>query len=316
MQPLPDPVQPTTTNINKLKVNLTNIQRFNDVFYTYSISKCANAFLLLGKNDDNDPGINVGLNLLCGTMIGIGGDFGIIGCVLANYFCELVSQFSETNPPSLLAHFASYISRIQATSLEANHAIAKDYSDPVNNWYTVKSGSFDTFSGKKTVSCCLGQIAAIDFPNEIEPLFEEMMSKTLFSFDQTLWWIVLTQCFQINVWYSANEPEYLVKKYSEDWINNYCKGLNIKYPSSNSTWEIGYIRGFGGIGKKKAYYIVNDSSIGLPPSHNNDQPISDAAARYLFIDSIPGDIINPQGLFNRNFVFKDFGMKVASQYIE
>ena len=40
-------------------------------------SKCANAFLLLGKNDDNDPGMNVGLNLLCGTMIGIGGDFGM-----------------------------------------------------------------------------------------------------------------------------------------------------------------------------------------------------------------------------------------------
>lgn len=315
MQPLPDPVQPTTQNIAKLKVNLTNIQGFNDVLYTYSISKCANAFLLLGKNDDNDPGMNVGLNLLCGTMIGIGGDFGIIGCVLANYFCELVSQFSETNPPSLLAHFASYISRIQATSLEANHAIAKDYSDPVNNWYTVRSGSFNTFSGKKTVSCCLGQIAAIDFPNETDPLFEEMMFKTLYSFDQTLWWIVLTQCFQINIWNGANDTEFILKKYSEDYINNYCRELNIKYPSNNTTWEIGYIRGFGGFGKKKPYYIINDSSIGLPPIHNNDQPISDAAARYLFIDSIPGDIINPQGLFNRNFVFKDFGMKVTSHYI-
>ena len=104
-------------------------------------------------------------------------------------------------------------------------------------------------------------------------------------------------------------------KACEDYINNYCRELNIKYPSNNTTWEIGYIRGFGGFGKKKPYYIINDSSIGLPPIHNNDQPISDAAARYLFIDSIPGDIINPQGLFNRNFVFKDFGMKVTSHYI-
>lgn len=313
MEPLPNPVQPTTANVNKLKINLTNIQRFNDLFYTYSLSKCANAFLLLSKNDDNDPGIAIGINLLCGTMIGIGGDFGIIGCVLANYFCALVSQFSEKNPPSLLAHFASYVSRIQATSLEANHMIATDYSDPINNWYTVKSGSFNTFSGKKTVSCCLGQVAAIDFPNETDPLFEDMMTKTLFSFDQTLWWVILTQCFQINVWNSTVEPEYLVSQYSEDWINDYCKKLNIKYPSTNNTWEIGQIRGLSGIGRKKSYYIVHESSLGSPPIHNNDQTISDAAARYLFIDSIPGDIINSEGLFNRDFVFHNFGMKIVQQ---
>jgi hypothetical protein len=315
MQPLPNPVQPTTQNIAKLKVNLNNIQRFNDLFYVYTISKCANAFLLLGKNDDNDPGMNTGINLLCGTIIGLGGDFGIIGCVLANYFCELVSEFSETNPPSLLAHFASYISRIQASSLEANHVIAIDCNDPVTNWYTVKSGTFDTFDGKKTVSCCLGQVAAIDFPNETDPLFEEMISKALYFFDQTLWWVVLNQCFQINQWYSQTSPQYLVKKYSIDWINNYCKQLNTKYPSSNNTWDYIQIRNFSGLGKEQNYYIVSEATIGSPPIHTNDQPISDAAARYLFIDSIPGDIINPNGLFNRNFVFNNFGMKIAKHIL-
>ena len=315
MQPLPNPVPLNNANINILKTNLTNIQRFNDVFYTYSISKCANAFLLLGKNDDNDPGIAVGVDLLCGTMVGIGSYFGFVGSLLSTYMCAEVSAFSVTNPPSLLANFASYVTRIQATSLELNKSIATDYTDPTDNWYTVKSGSFNTYNGKQTVSCCLGQVAAINFPNETDPLFEEMMTKTLFSFDQTLWWIVLTQCFQINVWHSSQDPEYLVSKYNEDWANNYCKNLIIKNLSNNITWEIQQIRGFYGIGKKKSYYVILQSSIGLPPKHNADQTISNGAAKYLFIDSIPGDIINPLGLFNRSFVFNNFGMKVVSQYI-
>ena len=316
MQPLPNPVQPTSANIAKLKVNLTNMQRFNDVLYGYSISKCANAFLLLSKNDDNDPGMSIGINVLCGTMIGIGGDFGVIGCVFANYFCQLLTEFSTVKPPSLLEAFASYILRIQATSLQANRVIAVDYTDPVTNWYTVKSGTFDSFTGTKSVSCCLGQIAAIDFPSETDPLFEDMISKALYFFDQTLWWIILNQCFQINQWDSQNAPEYLVKKYSLDWINNYCKQLNVKYPSSNNTWGYIQIRNFSGLGKKQNYYIVSEATIGSPPIHINDQPISDAAARYLFIDSIPGDIINPNGLFNRSFVFDSFGMKRVRQYIE
>ena len=309
MNPLPSPVQPTQANISIARTNLTNLQRFNDNLYTYIISKCANAFLLLGKNDANDPGMAVGINLLCGVMIGIGGDFGVIGCVLANYYCGVVSQLSDTKPPSLLGAFASYITRIQATSLEADKVMAVDYTDPSSNWYSEKTGTFATPWGSKTFGCCLGQLAAISVPAETDPLFSDLMTKALFSFDQTLWWTILIQNFQINVWLVAQPVNYLVSKYSQDWINNYCKELNIKYPASNNTWEIVQIRGFSGIGKKKSYYTVNESTIGSPPIKGNDQPISDAAGRYLFIDSIPGDVINPSGLFTRDFIFNCCGIK-------
>jgi hypothetical protein len=36
---------------------------------------------------------------------------------------------------------------------------------------------------------------------------------------------------------------------------------------------------------------------------------------YLFIDTIPGNIINPIGLFNRYFVFNDFGLKKIEQVV-
>lgn len=315
MQSLPDPLEPTTTNINRVKINLTNLQKFNDIFYTYSISKCANAFLLLGKNDANDPGMQVGINLLCGAIIGMGGDYGILGCVIANYFCGLISQYSSIQPPALLTAFASYITRIQATTIQADHDMAIDYTNATTIWYVVKSGSFDTPWGERTLGCCLGQLATVDIPAETDPLFDELIFKTLYAFDQTLWWTILRQNFQINEWLTNQPPEYLVSKYSQDWINNYCKTLIIKNPAINSNWEIIQIRNFAGIGKKKSYYMVNESSLGSPPNKGNDQPISDGAAKYLFIDSIPGDIINNSGLFTREYIFNSAGIKNCKQII-
>ena len=200
MNPLPDPIEPTQATINIIRTNLTNLQRFNDIFYTYSISKCANAFLLLAKTDSSDPGMSVGINLICGAILGVGAEFGFMGALLANYYCGLVSQYTTSNPPTLLAPYASYISRIQATTLQADHDMAIDYTDPTDHWYTVKTGTFDTPWGTKTLGCCLGQLATTNIPSETDPQFMEMMNTMLFSFDQMLWWTVLKLNFQINQW--------------------------------------------------------------------------------------------------------------------
>jgi hypothetical protein len=314
MAALPDPVPPSSATIHIAQTNLTNLQRFNDLFYTNTISKCANAFLLLGKNDTNDPGMNIGINLICGALIGVGGDFGVIGCIFANYFTGLISQYGISKPPSLLATFASYITRIQAITLQADRDMAVDYTNPTENWYSVKSGTFDTPWGPKTYGCCLGQLATVNIPAETDPMFSDMMTKALYNFDQMLWWTILKQNFQINVWNTTYTPEYLVSKTSIDWINNYCSQLMVKYPATNSTWEIGGIRGWGGIGPKKDYYIVNEWTLGSPPLNGKDQPISDAAAHYLFIDTISGVIVNPSGLFNRSFLFNDCGI-VKKNYV-
>ena len=127
-----------------------------------------NCFLLLSQTDSGDPGMNTGINLLCGAVIGIGAEFGIIGAVIANYFCGLVSEYSVTKPPSLLTTYTSYNTRIQATSMKADNDIATSNADPVANWNIVYSGSFNTPWGIKSASCTLGQLAAIDVPSEID----------------------------------------------------------------------------------------------------------------------------------------------------
>jgi hypothetical protein len=316
MEPLPDPVQPTSATIAKAKTNLYNMQRFNDLLYTYTIPKTDNAFILLGRNDDNDPGMYIGINLLCGAIIGIGGEFGILGCVAANYFCGLISEYSETKPPSLLSQYSSYITRIQATSICADRDMAVDYTDPLSNWNTVKTGTFDTPWGTKTLGCSLGQVAAIEFPAETDPKFEDMMVKAIFSFEQNLWWVLLNKFFQINGWNSGWLLPPIIQASDvpngDAGMNNYCSNYMTGLPAHWSLW--GYSPSTDKKGRDTSVYILYDYSLGIEPDNRNrDRPISDDAARYLFIDTIPDVIVNPNGLFNRYFVFNDFGLKKIEQ---
>ena len=313
MEPLPDP---TIDNIDKVKNNLSNMQRFNDLLYTYSITKCANAFLLLSKNDDNDPGMNIGINLLCGGLIGIGAEFGILGAVAANYYCGIISEYSVISPPALLSKFTSYTTRIQATSLEADHDIAIDYSNTASNWTILKVGSFDTPWGIKTVSCSLAQVATISFPPETDPQFEQMMAKAIFAFDQTLWWTLLNQNFQINGWNIGWLLPPIIQASSvpngDAGMNKYCNNYMITNPAHWTTWL--YAQSSDKKGRDTSSYMIYDYSLGgEPDNRNRDQPISNAAANYLFIDTIPDTIVNPNGLFERYYVFNSFGLKKIEQ---
>jgi len=315
MEPLPEPVQPTTQTIAKVKTNLTNMQRFNDLLYTYTIPKTSNAFLLLGKNDNNDPGMSIGVNLLCGALIGIGGEYGIIGCIAANYFCGLIGEYSEKKPPSLIGVYSTYTTRIQATSIQADRDMAEDYTYPVENWDVVKSGTFDTPFGTKTLGCSLGQVAAMYFPGETDPKFEDMMYKAIFSFEQNLWWNLLNRFFQINGWNTGWMLPVIVQASDvpngDAGMNNYCNNYMIGLPAYWTYW--GYSPSTDKKGRDTSIYIVYDYSLGSEPNGRKDFPISDDAARYLFIDTIPGTIVNQNGLFNRYFVFNDFGLKKIEQ---
>ena len=311
MSVLPDPVDPTDANIIRLRSNLKNLQHFNDQLYMYTITKTANCFLLLTKTDSGDPGMNIGLNLLCGAMIGVGADFGFIGAVIANYFCGLVSEYAVATPPSLVVSYTSYNTRIQATSLQADTDMAKNDADCVANWNIVRSGTFTTPWGSKSASCSLGQLAAVDIPTEIDPLYDQMMTKAIYCFEQTLWWYVMNQNFQVNGWNSGFMLPVIVQAsdvpQGDTGMNNFCSNYMIGLPAYWSFWY--YSPSTDKKGRDTSSYVIYNYSVGSEPKNGKDQPIPDDAARYLFIDTIPGTIVNANGLFNRVFVFNNFGLK-------
>lgn len=311
MNPLPDPVEPTEANIIRLRANLKNLQHFNDQLYTYTITKTENCFLLLTKTDNGDPGMNVGLNLLCGAMIGIGADYGMIGAVIANYFCGLVSEYADSTPPTLLSSYTSYNTRIQATSIQADVDMANSDVNPSLNWNTIRSGSFSTPWGVKTASCTLGQLAAIDVPTEIEPTYQQMMTRAIYCFEQMLWWVVINQNYQVNGWNSGFMLPPIIQAsdvaQGDTGMNNYCNNYMAGLPPHWTYWI--YSQSTDKKGRDTSTYMVLDYSVGSEPKNGHDQPITDSAARYLFIDTIPGTVINANGLFNRYFVFNQFGLK-------
>jgi len=303
----PEPVAPTDENVARLRLNLKNLQKFNDQLYTYTIEKCTNVFILLAGCTNSDPGMNVGLNILCSAMIGFGAEDGFVGVFAASFLSGLIGGYSDTRPPSLIMEYSSYISRIQATSIQADLDMANYSADPVPSWYTPISGTFTSPWGTKTETSSLSVLAAIDFPNETDPEYDQMMIQAIFAFDQTLWWSVINRNYQINGWNSGYKLPPLVPISSvpngdagmDKWTNNYM----VQGPAHWSYWIRSY-----------PDYIIYDYSLGSEPtSRGRDCPISNAAAIYLFIDTNPGTIVNPNGLFDRVFVFKQFGLKTIEQ---
>ena len=66
-------------------------------------------------------------------------------------------------------------------------------------------------------------------------------------------------------------------------------------------------------GRDTSTYMILSYSVGGEPHNGKDQPIPNGAAQYLFIDTIPGTIVNANGLFERYFVFNSFGLKRVEQ---
>ena len=305
---LPDP---TSENILRVKTNLKNLQSFNDQLYTYTIEKCANCFLLLILNDNEDPGLGIGLDLLSGAITGISvEEFGIAGHIAAEFICGRIEEYASSTPPSLLDKASSYITRVQKTSIQLDGDLALYHSDPTTYWTKTYSGTVNTPWGPQTYSGCLAQLATIDFPNETSPDYMAMMTKAVFSFDQFIWWSLITHNLYRNGWNSGYLLPPIVQASDipkgDTGANNYSNNYMLSNPAHLSLWY--YEPQTDKKGRDTSYYIFYDYSLGWAPTHGNDNPISNDAANYLFIDTIPNNIINPDGLFNRYYVFYNFGL--------
>jgi hypothetical protein len=58
---------------------------------------------------------------------------------------------------------------------------------------------------------------------------------------------------------------------------------------------------------------VSSFNLGTPPpGSGNDGSISDEACQNLFIDGVDGVVLNPGGMFTREFVFTELGLRQSS----
>ena len=173
---------------------------------------------------------------------------------------------------------------------------------------------YSTPWGIKTASCTLGQLASIDIPNESDIEYDQMMIKAIFSFYQMLWWSMTNQNYQINGFNTGFMLPLIIQasdvpEGEGDYeMNNICSNNMINTPPQWYYWTYQYM--IDKKGRNISTYTMYDYSIGIEPtSRGYDQPIPNLDAQYLFIDTIPEIVININGLFNRFFVFNNFGLK-------
>jgi hypothetical protein len=288
---------PTEEQIRRVKTNLTNMIAFNQQLQTEGNVKILNAFALLSIPDNKDLGLQIGLNLLCGSISAISGLAGPVGSIGGHFLDGVVGHYADQTPPSLAGSFASLLSRFQATSEQLQLTLEEFYQDPAANWNTVYSGYVNTPFTSYTASGSLSELSTIDFPSQEAPEFTELLEVAQFSLDQCAWAQLLTN-FVITKYYPTSM--YKCDSYSEQQMENNAASFYGVHPSYYNTWTyVNHVHK----GKDKSYYDYNQNNIGNGPSAFSDGHLSDQACQYMFIDSYDNVIINPKGLFERAFVF-------------
>lgn len=290
---------PTQQQIQQVQENLKNMQLFNDYVYNQGQSRVLNAYLLLSEQDNTDPGLVIGLNILEGAFWAVGSEFGPVGNFLASFLSGMVSWWATNTPPNLNSTFASLLLRLQATSLAVDQQLAGYYQDVAGNWNV----SF-TYNGKTQT---LANLADITVPPETDPNFEKLATAALFALDQQIWTTVMKANFVVTLWELSSGPTILSG--SKDapptsWDQQFIAAN----PAYYNTWSWHDSSGCG----DTSGWQVNEYNIGTGAGVFSDGSMSTDACNYLFIDSADGVVINPKGLFARATVFNSLGIRQTS----
>ena len=297
-------------DILKVKNNIRNMIDFNNYLETQGNTKILNAFSLLSLTDNKDLGLQIGLNLLCGSFWALGGPYGAVGAISANFLSGLVGSYAVSQPPNLLAELSSLLLRFQKTSEQTNYDLELIYSDPSSYWNNTYTGTVNTPFGTYTASASVSDLATIDFPAQTEPQFMDMIYTAQYALDQVVW-AQLLQNFVITQYQPGTE--YPCSRYTEQDMETNAASFYGVHPSYWNCWTYEHYVNKKGV--DKSYYLQYQNNIGTGASMFSDGHLNDNACQYLFIDSYDNIVINPNGLFHRNYVFNNLqGIKHTIHY--
>jgi hypothetical protein len=299
---------PSQDDIEKVKNNLDKMISFNKDVLTNANIKMENAFVLLTQTDNNDLGLQVGINLLGGCFWALGSLMGPLGNIPANFLSSLVSYYATSTPPSLNTTFSSLLIRLQNTILQTNADLATYYQDPVSNWDKTLSGSFKTPFGSYSASGKLSDLTTFDFPAQTDPSYYNILNGCVKSIDQGVWANLLTR-FVITDYIESNPPMWDLPCDPNKIDNSFLK-VNKSY---YNVWT--YHEDKDCYGNLVKYYHQEQYNIGTGSTVFTDGALADSACDYLFIN-YSSDIANKDGLFKRDFVFTSLGIPTANRYID
>jgi hypothetical protein len=296
---------PTPEQIKTVQTNIGRMITFNDHVYNFGHTKIEVAFKLLSRTDTSDPGFTFGINLLESTFRGLGAVGGPLGTFTASLLCGVVSDWTKDKPKDLTGTFVSLDQRFQKSVRELDLQLGILANDVPANW-TKKF----TFNGKEVT---LADFADPDklFPTQtFKPEeFKRLTDEALHGVDRSVWQEILATQFQVTRWVSSQE--FKIRGGPNNPPIEWVKGFIAKHPAYRETWNYQAKSGCGSFDG----WVMGEYSVGVAPGVFSDGAISDEAARYLFIDSVPGVVINPEGVYLREEVFTGIGIPVRTKHV-
>ena len=298
---------PSHDEIEKVKNNINKIISFNKDVLNQANMKLENAFVLLSQSDNQDLGLQIGINLMGGCFWALGSLLGPLGSIPANLLSGLVSNYATSTPPSLNSIFSSIITRLQSTINQVNEDLAVYYQDPVLNWDKTFGGSFKTPFGSYNANGKIGDLASMDFPDQTDPKYYDILKGCVLALDQTMWQLLL-QRFVVTHYIESRPVLWNLPCDPNQEDNNFLP----RNKSYFNTWE--YHEDKDCYGNLVKYYDREQYNLGTGAGTWSDGALNDSACNYLFIN-YASDVANPDGLFERVFVFTNLGIPTANKYL-
>jgi hypothetical protein len=301
---------PTPQQIETVLANLKNLQDFNDYVRSNASLTFLNAFALLTETDDSDPGLALMLNFVESSIKAIASVIAPpIGGFAGNFLAGMVASWASNTPPSLNGQFASYVTRYKAASDQVDLQLATYSQDPATYWDTAFTNP------ENGQSATVGDLANGKFPAKgKDPSFYVVGNAAGVLLDRNLWQSMLVSNFQIAEWNSLNGPDFTPGGSPDNPPVQEVEGFYAVHPAYYEPWT--WQPGSSGCGGQQAGWLLNQSSVGRNASPDSDGALNPDACRYLFSDSVPGVVINSNGLFTREDVFTKLGIPEVQVYVD
>lgn len=294
----------TQQDIQKVQTNLANMQAFNDYIFNSGNPYIINCFALLSKADSSDPGNKTGMALLEGSLGAMFWVMDSAGAFASCFLCSIVSEWGEVVPPNLAQTFSNMMIRYDKSHVQLDQDISVYAADPSTYWNK-------TFTWNN-LTITLGQLATIDFPAQTDPNFYVLADPTLLGLDKAVWSETLKTLCKTSHFAPDNYCECVEVSKKTD-MNQWYKDLLSSHPARSATWTW---HNDTGLFDKDEWHVDEACLNFKEGTAAHFQEIPNGACQYLFINSIPGTIINPQGLFTREYVFDPFnGMNLQRVYL-
>jgi hypothetical protein len=288
-----------TEDLAKAADNLTRLRVWITDLYPLCIEYEDAVFHALGSTKQNGNWTNFVGDILIDMAIGMASAAAVATAnpeVVPALAC--LSAFlhdwgiGKDKPISLDGEFAVFEFGHEKMQFELEQKLSS-LVDPTENYKNLLTAWKDgiVFNGN---TYTIGDLASRHFPG-LGDEYNILQSAAHTSFKKSLWNLVIMKTCS----YYENWHKYDIEIGKHDFITSYAQ--KTFYPEYKGV----YLRAiFTNTDANTNYFELIYWNLGI-----NGYAFPDEATNILFMDDTPGHIINPDGLFNRSYVFQQFSMQ-------